>query len=340
MHGPDFTPLIPGVLSSLSDLDAVVISHGHFDHIGYLPALTKMCAGVPIYATSATKRLAQYLMMDLHPSGGSSWQQRLAGDLAMEKAIDRLIPVSYTETVSVGAVRLRLYEAGHVPGAAMVLIESEQEGSFLYSGDFCRTPTALTPGYCLPQTLSTDYLLLCGLDARDPARRRQKDPQKLLRKICAGVASGQACFVPAHDLTKGAEIVGLLSKLQEQTGQSFPIFVDDLILALSERLQEEGIPVLGPRCRRFPRDLAAPQPGIYIGRREHGRWFQAQKEVRFSLHDDFEDTSRLIGRLRPESVLLVHSPPGRDGARSIRELTFLHPETRFILPKQGEFYAV
>ena len=56
-YGPDFTSLIPRMFASLSQLDAILISHGHYDHIGYLPEMIHQCPNTPIYATHLTQKL-------------------------------------------------------------------------------------------------------------------------------------------------------------------------------------------------------------------------------------------------------------------------------------------
>ena len=63
-YGPDFTSLIPRMFASLSQLDAILISHGHYDHIGYLPEMIHQCPNTPIYATHLTQKLGWYLMLD------------------------------------------------------------------------------------------------------------------------------------------------------------------------------------------------------------------------------------------------------------------------------------
>src|SRR3990170_6472351 len=52
-------------------LDAVLLTHAHIDHVGYLPRLVAQCFGGPVYATEATCALAQLVLPDLGPSPGA-----------------------------------------------------------------------------------------------------------------------------------------------------------------------------------------------------------------------------------------------------------------------------
>ena len=64
-YGPDLSCMIQaGMIDDISEIDALLISHSHYDHIGYLPEFRCIAPFVPIYATSQTKALAYYQIWD------------------------------------------------------------------------------------------------------------------------------------------------------------------------------------------------------------------------------------------------------------------------------------
>ncbi|ADJ16363.1 MBL fold metallo-hydrolase [Halalkalicoccus jeotgali] len=116
------------------DPDAVVVSHGHLDHAGALPALLSGDARPSVHWTAPTRELATTLARDtLKLHGGSYRCPFTRTDLA------RLTQVSetheYGEPFSAAGFEVTLLAAGHIPGSAHVLIE-DGDTRLLYSGDF------------------------------------------------------------------------------------------------------------------------------------------------------------------------------------------------------------
>lgn len=341
--GPDFTSLIPNVLTSLSQLDAILISHGHFDHIGYLPEVIRQCPDTPVYATHLTKKLGWYLMMDNNyiPTN-LTLEQRIGMETSTLQALDRIQSLNYLQPINIGPLRITFYEAGHIPGAAMILIESQHEGSLLYTGDFRKTSSELTPGYLLPAAVRPTHLLMCGLHAKHPWYRNRDDLSGVLPDVAQAISEQVPCLILTRELTKGIEITIFLTAQMDEGGlTSAPIFVDDRIWTLSERLKENGMATLSKYCRRFPRfpiheTLA---PGIYVGSEGYRRNFQKVIDSNFSLHADYADCSGLISTLCPKTVILVHSPCDSNlGHHGDTALETAHFNTAFIYPAIGWQY--
>lgn len=134
-------------------LDAVVLTHGHLDHVGRLPLLTRKGYDGPIYATGATLDLARLILRDslrLQQSDleRENRKRERAGleplePLFGEKDVRRLKPlaraVAYNQTVEVApGIQVRLVDAGHVIGSASVEMTVEEEGRkkvVVFSGD-------------------------------------------------------------------------------------------------------------------------------------------------------------------------------------------------------------
>lgn len=336
--GPDFTSLIPKMLTSLSQLDAILISHGHYDHIGYLPEIIHRCPDTPIYATHLTQKLGWYLMMDRYQGENEfSMEKRIGTETSTRQVLDRIQPLNYIQPVQIASVQVTFYEAGHVPGAAMILIESRREGTLLYTGDFRRSPSGLTPGYYLPPKVRPDVLLMCGLHAKHPQYAVPDNLNDILPEIRRMVDGNTPCLLPARELTKGMEIVCFLSdKMKRGELPPSPIFMDDYIWTLSERLRENGLSVLSEQCRRFPRSPFSGEPGIYVGGNGYRRCFDAVCTPNFSLHGSYADCSGLVRTLRPQTVILVHSPRDSEwGHHGDTALEAAHPGTAFIYPAAG-----
>ena len=134
-------------------LDAVVLSHGHLDHIGRLPLLTKNGYEGPIYATQPTIDLATLILRDavsLQAQDLKRENQKRARNglpplepLYVEKDVRRLKPltrpVAYNKRVEIApGVQARLVDAGHVIGSSSVELTVEENGHrkvVVFSGD-------------------------------------------------------------------------------------------------------------------------------------------------------------------------------------------------------------
>lgn len=116
-YGPNFLSLnqISG-MESPSRTDALLISHGHYDHIGYLPDFADMCPYTPVYATQTTKEMGKHLMWDrFRYEKDATWEKRMGEDYLVDKALQRIHGNGYGSSFIVGNVKITFYEAGHIP---------------------------------------------------------------------------------------------------------------------------------------------------------------------------------------------------------------------------------
>ncbi|TAK53391.1 MAG: MBL fold metallo-hydrolase [Gammaproteobacteria bacterium] len=134
-----------------ASLDAVVLTHAHLDHTGYLPRIARTGYRGPVFCTAATRGLAAILLPD------SARIQEEEAEFAnrhkyskhhpalplytvddAEKALKLLRPVEWKSGLELpGGVVLRFTPAGHLLGAASVLLEADGQ-KVLFSGDVGR----------------------------------------------------------------------------------------------------------------------------------------------------------------------------------------------------------
>lgn len=137
------------------DIHAVVITHAHLDHTGYLPRLFRQGYQGPVYCTGATADLMDLILMD------SARLQTEEAKYAKEKGYskhadpqplyttedvlpikDHIMPVNFKQVVQITTnISACFYNAGHILGAAIVEIRikgSEQSKTIVFSGDLGR----------------------------------------------------------------------------------------------------------------------------------------------------------------------------------------------------------
>lgn len=119
--------------------DAVVVSHGHLDHVGALPTL--MSGFPPVYGTPPTRELARTLCEDSLKLGTRRFQRedlmRLSQAWEDRGYAERFVPGTTDKEVS-------LHHAGHIPGSASVLVSGKgKDKQVLYTGDINTAETRL-----------------------------------------------------------------------------------------------------------------------------------------------------------------------------------------------------
>jgi len=114
--------------------DAVVVSHGHLDHAGAVPALLAGDARPPVHWTPPTRELALTLARDTLKLHGNTPRCPFT-----ETQVRRVTQVSethgYRESFEAAGHEITFFDAGHIPGSAHVLVD-DGETRLLYTGDF------------------------------------------------------------------------------------------------------------------------------------------------------------------------------------------------------------
>ena len=124
--------------------EAVVVSHGHLDHVGTVPSLLSGDRRPPIHWTPPTYELTLLLARDTLKLHGGSYNCPFT-----EEEIKRVTQVSethgYEETFEAAGHAITFYNAGHIPGSAHVLVD-DGETRLLYTGDFHTDDQRLVQG--------------------------------------------------------------------------------------------------------------------------------------------------------------------------------------------------
>lgn len=129
---------------NLDDLDAIIISHAHIDHQGFLPALFKFGYKGPVYCTEPTLPLMNLLQMDsvkISKSNGSYLPYELRD---VNEIIKHCIPIPYGKPTDISPdITITLNNAGHIMGSATVHINISGTHNILYTGDYKYAKTQL-----------------------------------------------------------------------------------------------------------------------------------------------------------------------------------------------------
>ena len=330
-YGPDFGVLLEKTsLDSLAQIDAILISHGHFDHIAALPWLTDQCWNTPVYATTMTKNLGGQLLMDC--TAYQDAREQLQRELQIDRALMKIQSVSYGRSVKIGTVNVTFYPAGHIPGAAMIYLEAK-EGNVLYTGDFSLEGSNLTPPVQLPPELRIDVMILCGLHTKHPKWQRRTGVEEELRQAILWAQQGERVCLKTKQLTKGLEILKLIQQMNFQG----KVYLDEAIWTVAERMEQVGVQILSANCKKM--NCTTPiEAGLLIGSHKNSQYTDRQLDIDLSLHTDLFGCSKLVRQCKPQVVFTVHAPDGREQGDNIVFQNLLS-ETTVLYPQKGVMYT-
>jgi metallo-beta-lactamase family protein len=223
---------------SPSALGAVVLTHAHLDHSGYLPRLVKAGFDGLVYCTSATYDLCRLLLPD------SGRLQEEEAELANRHRFSRHAPALplYTEADALAALerfeprrfdedfeaaaglRVRFLPAGHILGAAMVRVQDGPR-SVLFTGDLGRPNDAIM--HAPVRVERADVLIVestYGNRTHDPV-----DPQEQLGAIVAPVvARGGVVVIPSFAVGRTQSLLWAIHSLKERgvLRRELPVFLN------------------------------------------------------------------------------------------------------------------
>lgn len=204
-------------------LDAVVLSHGHLDHCGYLPALVQQGFKGPIYCTPATAEVAGLVLRDSahlqedeaaraakHPDRNLHKNPLYTQD-DVAKVTSLFRPVAYDEVrADIGGCRFRLVDAGHIIGSAIVEFWFDTR-KLTFTGDLGRYGRPLLND---PSTIAESDVVICESTYGDRLHP-QSDPQADLgAAINAAMERHGVLTVPAFAVGRTQEILYAIGQLQ------------------------------------------------------------------------------------------------------------------------------
>ena len=209
------------------DVDALVLTHGHLDHIGRVPALLDGGFDRPIYATAATLEIARLSLEDA--LGMQRLPEReIARALSRFRELSR--PVPYGERVEVaGGLELTLHEAGHILGSASAEITSAQS-RVIVSGDLGRndSPILRDPNTVWASGRPVDVVVMeATYGGRDHACSHAQIERDLEAIVKDAVARDAKVLVPAFAIGRTQVLLYFLDTLVESRRiPEVPVMID------------------------------------------------------------------------------------------------------------------
>ncbi len=224
-------------------VEALILTHAHFDHSGALPIVVKKGFSGNIYSTSATRDVANVILLDSakiqqkdyayiqekiakHPERGLIAYPPLYDADDAVRAMEQFVTLNYHRPFTpIPGVKARFFDAGHILGSATVHLELDDGTAIAFSGDLGRQGLPIIRD---PEVLpSFDYLVLEGTYGNRKHKSIGFAREELAALIHKAHARGGKIVIPAFSVERTQELIYLIHLLkQDQEIPEIPIFID------------------------------------------------------------------------------------------------------------------
>ncbi len=236
MHGDDLLPAF-GMLESLNDPAAILVTHAHADHIGALPIIHSLYPAVPIYATPPTADLMKVMMKDsskiLEQRAHETNTLPPYSEDQVNAVLSTVLLFPANGKLRIGNLNITSFRAGHILGAVMFLIEGDGE-QLLISGDLSFKAGRTIPGAQVPHDLHPDVVVMESTYGNRAHTDRNTEERRLAEDVAEVIAGGGFALIPAFALGRAQEVLLVLQDYMDKgLIPEFPIYVDGLVTPIS-----------------------------------------------------------------------------------------------------------
>ena len=217
-----------------SEIDILILSHAHIDHIGLVPKLVRDGFKGEIYCTHASRSLANIMLLDsakIQVNDSSKDHPPLYTIHDVYVCMKQFVGISYGRWQEIReGVKLQFRDAGHILGSASVTLEITKENGKTvkigFTGDIGRPERPILND---PVPMSEVDYLICestyGNRKHEDNVAQIKELQHLVRDTC--IINEGKLLIPAFSLGRTQEIVYMLDQLENEGKlPAVPIYVD------------------------------------------------------------------------------------------------------------------
>jgi len=219
---------------NIKELDAVIISHAHLDHVALLPYLFKFGYKGPVYCTLPTRDMMALLQLDFVKIQRGEGKDPIYTSEEIKEMVKHTITLEYEEVTDITPdIRITMYNAGHILGSAMIHIHiGNGLHNFLYTGDIKYAKTSLLgPSVTKFPRLET-LMVEATYGGKDNILGSPEEQDEMLSNVIKETLKrGGKILMPVLGSGRAQELIVLMHKLIQQgrVPKDVQILIDGMV---------------------------------------------------------------------------------------------------------------
>ncbi len=224
----DLIPIFNVKEFDYNEIDCIIISHSHLDHIGAVPILYERGYDGPLYVTTPTLDLATLLWLDFIDVMQKGTTTPLFTATGVKEAVKRAITLEYGEVSDVAPdIRLTFQPSGHILGSAITHLHiGEGLHNLVYALDqkFSRT-NLLDQSFTNFQRVETLMIESTYGSRNDIMPRREESERQFMDVINKTIERKGVVLIPSFSVERAQELMAILVNNNFQR----PVYLDGMI---------------------------------------------------------------------------------------------------------------
>lgn len=226
-------PYVTAPEFNIQKLDAVVITHAHLDHSGFIPYLYKYGYKGPVYTTAPTRALMALLQLDYIDVVFKEGKSALYSSKDIRDEILHTILLEDNVVTDITPdIRLTLYNAGHIIGSSMAHLHiGDGLHNLVYTGDlkYDRTMTLEPSSNKFPRVETVILESTYGASG-DIQRKREEADDEMISVIQDTIARGGKVLIPVLGVGRSQELMLLIEeRFRKGELKDIPVYLDGMM---------------------------------------------------------------------------------------------------------------
>ncbi len=327
------------------EIDAIILTHAHLDHCGYLPRLAAQGFRGRVFCTAGTQDLCRIVLPDAgriqeedaenanrHGYSKHAPALPLYTETDAFRAISLLQPVGYDRPVPVaGDIEVEFINAGHLLGSSYARVRTGGR-TILFGGDLGRFSRPVLPD---PTMVDETDVLLVESTYGNRVHEADDDGERLAGIIKETVARGGRVIIPAFAIGRVEELIYWLRRLEtRQQIPVLPVFLDSPMAIEALARYRQRVQELDPDVQPEAHDEVAPHGPADRQNSREARRRHAERErqlcafctERFRTVPTAQESRQLTQSKRP--AIIISASGMATGGRVLNHLAAGLPDSR------------
>ena len=187
--------------------DNIILSHAHLDHCGGIPALYEKSKPAAVM-TDVTLDLSKMLLLDSLKVSKKEGYHTPFNKSDIKKMVSHTRTINYKQKFRVGVFDAMLFDAGHIPGSAGILMKNKK--TIFYTGDIQTAESNLLHGCKLPDR--ADVLMIESTYSYKNHPSREREEERLKQHVEEALAREEKVLFPVFASGRAQEVLLILEK--------------------------------------------------------------------------------------------------------------------------------